>query len=167
MTTVKLTGKPTAAVSQMLGEHADWLYNNPGGRLVAVVEFQHTDRTEPAPDASDKDRSVNLRMSMLEIASDEQAEVLRKAARAMFTIRTTTGTLDPEGEVEMSQVVLSQTVGETALREAIRLRIAADTWAQRAREAATLREPSVSELRHELEAIAQGLALVSNPHARG
>lgn len=156
MTAVKIAGKPYAAAQTSLEAQADWLYNHPGGRVIGIIELAHTERSEPAPDV-DKDRTVTLGITMLELATAEQEETLRQAFRAMYIVRTATGTLDPDGEVEMSDRTLSSVKNELILSEASRLRAGVRAWAERARQAFLAGGLEAHELRHELEALHTGL----------
>lgn len=164
MTVVKIGGALAAAAADSLGRCADWLYANPNGRIVGVVELGHLERVEPAP-GTERKKIVTLRMETLEVAAPgDQEDVLRRAAQAMYLIRTASGTLDPEGEVEMGETTLQQTVVDVNAREAARLSIATRELAARARSALRTSNPSVTELRHELQAIADGLFKVLNPY---
>jgi hypothetical protein len=156
MTAIKIGGKPRAAAVDALNSRADWLYEHPGKRVIGVVELLHVSRTEPAPD-EEKDRAVELAIGALEFATIEQEDTLRKALRALFMIRTATGTLDPDGEVEMSQRVLDYTNNDLSLREAVRLTAGIRVWADRAWAAQRTENASPIELQHELEAISAGL----------
>lgn len=156
MTTVKIQGKPRAAAQGPLEARADWLYTHPGGRVIGVVELVHTEVSTPAPD-TEKDRSVTVAISTLEIASPDQEEVLRKAARAIYVARTAQGTLDVDGELEMSQSTLRLLTGELYERRAAELEAQIRYWAEQAHRAFTAPNLSDAELRHELNAVADGL----------
>lgn len=164
MTVVKIQGKPRAAAAGPIEQRADWLWDHPGGRVIGVVELVHTERSEPAPE-SDKDRTVTLAISTLELASAEQEETMRKAARALFLHRTAVGTLDPDGEVELSERTLNLLVGELHEREAVRLRAALTHWAEYARKVFLTPDLRESELRHELQAITDGLHAAAHMRA--
>lgn len=157
MTTVKIVGKPRAAAAGSLEEQADWLYNHPGARMVGVIEFAHVERTE-VPADEDKDRSVSLAITMLELATTDQEEPVRKAQRALFLNRTASGTLDIDGEVELSKYWLDESATDISLRESVRLRAGIRIWAEKARLAFTAPNLSPTEVLHELDAIAAGLA---------
>lgn len=159
MTVVKITGKPTAVASRDLEEKADWLFNNPKGHVIGIVEFAHLAATTPAPDA-EKERTVEVRIVGLNLATPAQEETLRKAASALHLQKTTEGTLDPDGDVEMAQKVLDLTEHDLALRESIRLRAAMRLYASKARDAFLAHALTTTELRHELESIAAGLRVV-------
>lgn len=156
MTKVKITGKPRAAATGSLEEQADWLYNHPGARMIGIVEFAHVERTE-VPDDEDKDRSVTLAITQLELATTEQEDPVRKAQRALFLARTANGTLDVDGEIELSRYWLDGVADDVSLREAARLRAGVRIWAEKARLAFTTPNLSSAEVLHELDALATGL----------
>lgn len=162
MTVVKIGTALSAQASEALTQHADWLYKHPGGRIVGIVEFEHLERVEPAPDTERK-KVVVLRPSMLQVATPDQEETLRKAASAMHLIRTAAGTLTEEGDIELGQSILDATQLDLATREAARLQVAVATFAQQARQVFLAHRLTASELRYELESIATGLAQAANP----
>jgi len=154
---IKLDGKLTAGDS--LARHAQNLYRRPGMRLVGVVELRHVERTQPAPD-EDKEASVKLRITGLEVANAEQEDTLRKAMEALYIHRTAHGTLDDAGAVELSERTLEMTGDLLHAIEAARLNVGAAHFADYARRAAAVANATVAELRHELEAVAKGLERV-------
>lgn len=162
MTVAKIGTTLSAQAAEVLGQHADWLYKHPGGKIVAVIELEHLERVEPAPDTERK-KVVVLRPSMLEVATPDQEETLRKAASAMHLIRTAYGTLTEDGDVELGKSVLDGTVFDATAREAARLHVAVVEFAQRARQAFLAPNLTVTELRHELEALATGLRQAADP----
>jgi hypothetical protein len=167
VTTVKIQGKPRAAATGAIELRADYLYTTPGARVIGVVEFAHTERTEPAPD-TEKDRTVTLAISALELATHEQAETLRKAMRALYLERTAEGTLDIDGEVELSKTWLHATQFDLPLRESVRLRAGIRIWMEKAYAAFRTHNASETELRHELQALADGLnALLTGTQEAG
>lgn len=149
MTTIKLDSKPATAAGDALAPHATRLYANPGVRILGVVELAHVERTEPAPD-EDREPSVKLRISHLEIANSEQEDALRTAQRALYLNRTAQGTLGEDGDIELSKHTLSLTAGILASVEASRLRVALDHWAVYARRVLNTSNVTISEMRHEL-----------------
>jgi len=156
MTTVKIAGKPAASASDAIEIYADKLYRDKALRIVAIVEFKHAGINEPAPDEG-KDRTVEVRISGLEIASPAQEEDLRKAMRALYLARTADGTLDVDGEIAASKTAL-QLIGERmADAEMVRYGIGIRHWAHQAREVFRTPKITESELRHELQRIADGL----------
>lgn len=162
MTVVKINGRPAASASDAVERFADQLYGNNRARIMVIAELKHAGRTEPAPD-EDKDRSVELKISGLEVASPEQAEDLRKAMRALYLGRTAEGTLDPDGELEASKNTLRLLEGSLVDLQYVRLRVGLRHWLDRTRD--VFRTPNLSndELRLELDRIADGLAQVLDP----
>lgn len=94
MTAIKFDSKVVADVDQALRPHAGWMFAKQGGRWVAVVELEHVERAEPAPE-EDKDATVKLRITDAEIADDpDHASYLREILEALFRRRTKANTLD-------------------------------------------------------------------------
>ncbi|MCX5197192.1 hypothetical protein OOK31_25395 [Streptomyces sp. NBC_00249] len=91
---VKLDSKILTDVAEAFEPHADQMFKQPKGHWVAVVEFTHVERTEPGPD-EDKDPSVKVRITDLEIAADTATEHhIRQLMADMHRQRTSDGTLD-------------------------------------------------------------------------
>ena len=166
MTVVKLQGKPAAAASAPLEVWADKLYNNPGLRLVALVEFKHAGRYEPEKEEG-KDRTVDIKLSALEVATPAQEDDLRKAMRAMYLARTAeTGegpTLDTVGELELSKGTLELLGERIADAEMVRLMVGVKQIRDYTRKVFTTRSATEAELRYELEAIYDALLKLSSP----
>jgi hypothetical protein len=73
------------------------LFEAPGSTVVAIVELTSMSYTGHADDV-DKDPTVKVRVSGCEVAhSDEEAEALMEARRAMYRRRKINGTLDEVG----------------------------------------------------------------------
>jgi hypothetical protein len=73
------------------------LFESPGARIVAVVEFASTTYTGHAAD-EDKDPQVKLRVKLAEVATEgDQIRLLREVQRAMYRQRKMNGTLDEIG----------------------------------------------------------------------
>ena len=159
MTVIRLDSKVSTNAGEALLRHAGRLYNRPGVRIVGVAELAHVERTQPAPD-EDKEPSVKLRITHLEIANPEQEDVLRRAMEALYLHRTATGTLGEDGDVELSERTITLTGGELNAVEAARMRVAMRHWADYARRVLSLTNATTVELRHELEAIASGMESV-------
>jgi adhesin HecA-like repeat protein len=157
---VKLDGSVASNASLALDPLAARLFNNPGMRIVGVVELAHVERTEPAPD-EDKESVVKLGIKHLEIGRDEQEDHLRRAMRALYLHRTAQGKLDEDGEVELSQRTLELTAGLLNSVETARLRVALAHWREYARQA-TVGQLTMTQLREELSTIADGLGAVLN-----
>jgi hypothetical protein len=73
------------------------LFESPGARIVAVVEFASTTYTGHAA-GEDKDPQVKLRVKLAEVATEgDQMRQLREVMRAMYRQRKMNGTLDEIG----------------------------------------------------------------------
>lgn len=158
-TTAKLDSKMSRAAQDGLEGWVLPLYATPGKRIVGVIELAHVERTQPAPDA-DKEPSVKLRITHLEIANDEQENILREAMKALHLHRTAYGTLDEDGELQLSQGTLERTGGMLHAVEAARLRAAVVHWREQALRVYSIPEATVTEMRHEIDMLARGLAAV-------
>lgn len=156
MTEVKLEGKVGGQAGAALEPHARSLYDRPGVRMVAVIELAHTERTQPAPD-SEKQASVKLRITGMEIPAKEQEGVIREAMRALYLQRTANGTLDESGELELSKETIRLTAGMLTELETARLRAGLQHWYGYARRAVNTPNVTATEALHELKAIADGL----------
>jgi hypothetical protein len=159
VTIAKIEGKPAAAAAAGLEPWVAPLYATPSKRVIGVVELAHVLRTQPAPDA-DKEAEVRLRITHLEIARPEQEDALRQALLALHLHRTAYGTLNEDGELQLSESTLSLTAGQLHALEAARLRAAVAHWYSQCRRVLAVPEITVSEMRHELDTIADGLAAV-------
>jgi hypothetical protein len=154
---LKLDSKMATGPEDVLGQLAHQLYERPGARIVGVVELAHVERTQPAPD-TDAESSVKMRITALEVGREEQEHHLREAMRALFLHRTARGTIDEAGEVELSERTVELTGGVLHAVEAARLRAVVRHWGEYARAVTrSNRPPTVTELLHELTAIADGL----------
>lgn len=73
------------------------LFEAPGARIVAVVEFASTSYTGHAAN-EDKDPQVKMRVKLAEVAVDgDQMRLLREVMRAMYRKRKIDGTFDEMG----------------------------------------------------------------------
>jgi hypothetical protein len=73
------------------------LFEAPGARIVAVVEFASTQYTGHAA-GEDKSPQVKLRIKLAEVATEgDQIRLLREVMRAMYRQRKMNGTLDEIG----------------------------------------------------------------------
>lgn len=156
MTAIKLDSKFSANADAALERHAGPLYNRPGVRIVGVVELAHVERTQPAPD-EDKEPSVKLRVTHLEVANPEQEDAIRQAMEALYLHRTAQGTLGEGGDIELSERTIRLTGGLLHALEAARLRVAVAHWADQSRRALAVAQITAAEMRHELDAVAAGL----------
>lgn len=123
MTVIKLASKLGGNATVSLSELTGPLYNNPGLRLVGVVELAHVERTQPAPD-EDKEATVTVAVKHIEIARGDQEDHLRTAMAALHRQRTAVGTLDDEMEVTLSERTVERCAGVLDAVEAARLRAA-------------------------------------------
>ena len=163
MTVIKLDSHMATSARDAIDPLAGRLFANTGARILGVVELAHLERTEPAPD-NDKEASVKLRITHLEIAADDQEEHLRQALRALYLQRTAFGTLDEDGEIQLSARTLELTAGVLHAVDSARLRVLLMHWADYLQRIQAVQNPTVSELRHELDTVAQGLrAALSRP----
>ena len=157
MTTVKIDSKLGSNASLGIEDLSARLFAKPGMRVVAIVELAHVERTQPAPD-EDKEPSVKLGIKALEVArGGRQEDAVRKTLAALYTIRTASGTLDPEGEVELSERTIEETGGEVTLITAARYQIALKKWSDACYRAAGDPKLTADQLRRELREIAKGM----------
>ncbi|MFB7278094.1 hypothetical protein ACFCZV_13380 [Streptomyces hydrogenans] len=90
---VKIDSKVLTDVAEALEPFASAMFKQRGGRWMAVVELSHAERTEPGPE-EDKNPSVKVRITAVEVASDAYTEEqLRTLQRGMYQRRTDAGTL--------------------------------------------------------------------------
>lgn len=154
---IKLDSKMSAPAADVLSALARQLYDRRGRRIVGVVELTHDRRTQPAPD-SEKEPEVTMRVTALEVGREEQEHHLREAMRALHLHRTANGTLDEANEVQLSDRTIELTAGVMHAVEAARLRAVVQHWSAYARQVTNTGKPlSITELRHELSTLADGL----------
>jgi hypothetical protein len=163
MTVLKLDGKPSSAAMQAIEPHIRRLYARSGVRVMAVVELAHVERTEPAADA-DKDASVKMRISHLEIPGPDQEDSIREVLRSLYLQRTSTGTLDELGELELSKQTIADAGGIIGHIAVARMSAGIHHWAAYLRRVTANQALTVGELRHELDAVADGLAGLLGTH---
>lgn len=156
---IKLDAKLTATAGGALERHAGKLYARPGMRIVGVVELRHVERVQPAPD-EDKEPAVKLRITQLEVANADQEDAVREAMQALYLHRNAQGTLDEAGDVDLADRTVRMTGGLLHAIEAARMRVAVGLWADQCRRALAVEKITVAEMRHELDAVAQGLERV-------
>lgn len=158
----KIGGGPSNALEPLVRQ----IWNKPGARIVGVIELTHVERTEPAPD-TDGDPSVKIRMSALEIAGKEHEGAIREVMRAMFAMRTARGTLDEEGQLQLSKGTVERAAGLVTDIEVARLRAGLDIWVDYTRRVAQTQKLTQSELRHEVQNILDGLTGLLRPGIGG
>lgn len=159
MTKIKIEGRPAANASLALERFSQKLYNRPGLNVVGVVELRHVERTQPAPD-EDKEQTVTLRMTHLELANPEQEDAIRQAMEALYLHRSAQGTLGEDGDITLAERTIKLTGGMLHAVEAARMRVSVRHWADQARRALAVENITVAEMRHELDAVANGLETV-------
>ncbi|MFE6304981.1 hypothetical protein [Nocardiopsis sp. NPDC057823] len=161
---LKLDTKIGPAAEKALEPYIGKLYDMQGLRLMAIVEIKQEDKNAPPPD-SDAGLWVKARIASLEVASPEQNDALREAQRALYLQRTARGTLDEDGFMQLDERTLELTAGMLHVIETARLTAALRHWATYARRVNGQPELTLSEVRHELDAIANGLTTALD-HAR-
>ncbi|WP_304455916.1 hypothetical protein [Nocardiopsis sp. YSL2] len=161
---LKIDPKLGSAAEAALQPYVAKLYTTPGMRLMAVVELKQDDKNAPAPD-SEAGLWVKARISSVEIATPEQEGTLREAQRALFLQRTAAGTLDEDGELQLDERTLELTAGMLHAVEAARLTAVLRHWAAYIRRVNRTEQLTITEVRHELDAVAQGLT-AGLDHAR-
>jgi hypothetical protein len=159
MTDIKLESKIGGQAAAAIEPHAKTLYDRPGIRVVGIVELAHTERTQPAPD-SEKNASVKMRISALELPTREQAETVREVMRALHLQRTASGTLEEDGSITLTKTTLDTARGLLSAQEVARLRTGLAHWERYARRAAGTPEMSVTEALKELRTVARGLSVI-------
>lgn len=121
---LKLGSSLSASAQESLDDLISPLFSKPGMRILAITEWAHIERTQPAPDEG-KEPSVTMGVKLIEVARGEQVEHVRKALRALHVQRTARGTLDEQlGELRLNQSVVEELGDDLALRETARLRAA-------------------------------------------
>ena len=157
MTQLKIQGKPSAGAVQALQPHVERWYRRSGVRSLAIVELAHVERTEPAKDA-EKDRSVTMRISSAEVPDPDSEDSIREVMRALYLLRTATGTLDEEGNLSLSQQTLKHAAGIIGGQAIARLSAGVQHWRQYVDRVGANNNLTLGELHHELGAIRDGLA---------
>jgi len=160
VTVLKLNGKPSSAAMQAMSPHIARIYGRSGLRIMAVVELAHTERTEPAADA-DKEPSVTMRITQLEVPNPDQEPAIREVQRALYIERTATGTIDDlSGELELSKQTVKDAAGIVTHLALARISAGVHHWRNYTRRVSAQAQLTVGELHHELDAIADGLDAV-------
>lgn len=142
---------------QALERHVGRLYARSGIRVMALVELAHVERTEPAADSS-KEPTVTMRISNLEIPAPDQEESIREVMRALHLQRTSTGTIDDAGNLELSKQTIKDAGGIIGNVAIARMAAGINHWKGYIRRVQVNDKLTIGELRHELDAIADGLA---------
>lgn len=161
MPILKFDAKVSASAQEALEAHVRPLYDTPGGRRMGIIEFAAIERTQPAPNTDGKP-SVKVRIIGLEIPNREQEGAVREAQRFLHLQRTARGTFDDDGQLELSESTLRLTAGLLANIETARLRAGLAHWREYAQRLVHGPELTISEVRHEMQALAEGLTAVLN-----
>lgn len=156
MTTLKLDGTPGSAALAALEPHIPRIYSRPGVRVLAIAELAHIERVQPAPEA-DKEPSVKVRLSQLEIPNAEQVDAVREALRALYLQRTARGTLDEDHQLALSKQTVDLLAGTLAYQEGVRLGAGVRAWIGYLDRVCANEKLTAGEMRHELDAIRDGL----------
>lgn len=160
MPILKFDSKVSASAQEALEPHVRPMYDQPGGRRMAIIEFAHIERTEPAPNTEGKP-SVKVRITGLEVPNRDQEGAIREAQRYLHLQRTARGTFDDEtGQLELSESTLRLTAGLLANIEVARLRAGLIHWQEYARRLVQGPDLTLSEVRHEMQAVYEGLTAV-------
>jgi hypothetical protein len=158
VTDLKIGSKPNAGAMSGIEPYVRRLYDTPGMSIVAVVEFRHDMRVQPAS-GSDTSPSVTLKITGCEIAGADHEGALREAQRALYLIRTAYGTIDEEtGGVELAEETMRRTGGLITAIETARLRAGLLHYVQYIKQVnGNADKYSASEVHHELALVADGL----------
>lgn len=164
MTALKIDSKLATAANEALAPHAAALFARLGSTRMAVVELRSAERTEPAPD-EDKEQAVKVRVAHLEVANPEQEESLRQCLQALHLHRTAYGTLNEEGDLQLSESTLERAAGEVNAIEAARLHVAIERWTEYGHRVLSRNKTTASELRQEFDTVIKGLMASVSPSA--
>jgi hypothetical protein len=161
MTQLKFDAKVAASAQEALEPHVRPMYSSLGSSRMAIIEFRSLERTEPAP-GTEKEASVRVRIVGLELPNPEQEGAVREAQRFLHLQRTARGTLDDDGQLELSEDTLRLTGGHLAYLETARLRAGLAHWRAYAERLVHGPDLTLSEVRHEMNTVAEGLTAVLN-----
>jgi hypothetical protein len=161
MTTLKIQGRPSASAAAALQPHVQAMYDRVGTPWIAIVELAQSERTEPAP-TTDKDRSVQMRIIGAEVATDDHAGTVREVMRALYVMRTATGTLTEEDDVALSRQTLADVGTIVQLQAIARLSAGITHWADYLGRVASSSKLTIGELRHEVDAVRDGMLALVN-----
>lgn len=164
MTQLKFDAKVSASAQEALEPHVRPMYDQPGAHRLAIIEFAAIERTEPAP-GTEKEPSVKVRIIGLELPNREQEGTVREAQRFLHLQRTARGTFDDDGQLELTDSTLRLTGGMLAYLETARLRAGLEHWREYARRLVHGPDLTVTEVRHEMQALADGLTALLNTAA--
>lgn len=161
MTKLKIQGTPGQAAQAALEPHIGRIYSKPGVRVMGVVELRHYERTQPAP-GSEKEASVSMRVTHLEVPTTEQEDIIREVQRTLYLQRTARGTLDEDGQITLDEHSMRLAAGQLHAVDAATLRAAIQHWAEYGRRVLATTTLTETELRHELDNVLTGLTVTLN-----
>ncbi|MFF9310155.1 hypothetical protein ACF1BS_04510 [Streptomyces sp. NPDC014748] len=161
MTQMKFDPRVSASAQEALEPHVRPMYDSPGSRRMAIIEFAAIERTEPAP-GTEKEPSVRVRIVGLELPNKEQEGAVREAQRFLHLQRTARGTFDDDGQLELSDSTLRLTGGMLAYLETARLRAGLEHWREYAVRLMRGPDLTVTEMRHEMQVLSDGLTALLN-----
>lgn len=141
------------AVSDAIDAQIRRLRDQPGCRVVGVVEVERYQVNQP--DDAETEPTVLLRLSQLELAkgTDQEAQ-LRLAMQALHLHRTAGGTLTEDGDVELAQNTLDNLPDLVSAFESARLRAAFEALVDRVTGLAKNTRHNDGDLRRELKKLA-------------
>lgn len=166
MTTLKFDSKLGAAAANALEPHIRPIYDRPDCVRLAIIEFRHIERLEPAA-GSDKDPSVRVRITHCEVPNKDQEGAVREAMRALYLQRTAQGTLDEDGQMVLADTTMKHIGGLLHEIEVARLRAGLRHWADYAARVNATSKLTISEIRHELDTITTGLRTLLDATGEG
>lgn len=162
MTEIKIEGKLTSGAGEALADHARALYDGLGKTRLGIVELRSAHRVTPGP-GEEKKPTVALRIAALEIANADQERYVREAQKALYLARTARGTLNDDGQIEISEDTIRLLGDSLAYEEAARLRAGLERWTTEMAKVASTPTLLDGEIRHEVERIKKGLQAVLHP----
>jgi hypothetical protein len=159
---IKIDGKLGAGADAALSDHAKALYDKPGSRRVGIIELRRDYGLAPDPSGSKK-AVVGLAIAGLEIAGPDQEGAVREAQKTLYMQRTAKGTLDEEGQIQLTQDTVRLLGGVLNDIELARLRAAVERWTTEIHNAIHSKTLTDGEIRHELDRIHAGLTRALHP----
>jgi hypothetical protein len=149
MTTAKIAGTAGASAIAGLAPYVDDLYDHPGKRVIIIGELRHVEKTVPIDD-TEREPSVKLMLTELEVASGNKEEPVRDALVALYQHRTAHGTLTEHGDVQIAEATLRSFGGDVHAIEAARLGVAIKVLREHAVDLLANPDISTGQLRNNL-----------------
>lgn len=156
MTKLKIQGTPSTAAANALEPHVRRFYSRPNLRQLVIAELHHIERTQVVPDG-EQQPSVAMRIAAVEVPDAEQEDGLRDAMRALYLIRTASGTINEGGELELGKQTVRLLKGDLTLAATARLSAGLNHWSGYLKRVQDNGRLTVLEIRHELDVIQGGL----------